>query len=263
MKRYFKIIWIIFKNAYIRDKKIPGQVFSKLLFNIAEIAVTIIFFEVIFSNTQTLGGWNFYQVLFLYAFTKVIISINNGWSKGGLNAFATEFVRRGDFDFYLTKPANPMILVSISKPRIYQFIAVIFEIGLAIYAVVAGQINIGLSNLIWFLVLTVFGIILYYFLSVLTVAPAFWLVKIWALQDLIGRLGQVMRYPAGVFPPFVRFVLMSVFPIIAISYLPVDILFNQVKIEYIIYIIVLTFVFGFLTNSIWKLGQNRYSSASS
>lgn len=263
MIKYLKITWIIFKNAYIRDSKIPGMIFSKTLFNIAEIAVTIIFFDVIFSNIQTLAGWNFYQVLFLYAFAKVIISINNGWFRGGLNTFASELVRRGDYDFYLTKPANPMILVSLSKPRIYQFIAVIFEIGLACYALIAGHISIGLSNLIWFLILAIFGLILYYFLSVLTVVPAFWFVRLWSLQDLMGRLSQVMRYPSGVFPPFIRIVLMSAFPIIAVSYLPTNILFNQVKIEYIIYIILITFFFGFLTNFIWQQGQKRYSSASS
>jgi len=263
MKKYFKITWILFKNAYIRDKKIPGQIFSKTLFNISEIAVTIIFFDVIFSNTRTLAGWNFYQVLFLYAFAKIIISINNGWARGGLNTFASEYIRRGDFDFYLTKPVNPMILVSLSKPRIYQFIAVIFEIGLAVYAIVAGHISIGLTNLIWFLILAILGMILYYFLSVLTVVPAFWFIKIWSLQDLIGRLSQVMRYPAGVFPSFIRVILMSVFPIIAISYLPTNLLFNQVKIEYIIYIVILIIIFGTLTNFIWKLGQRHYSSASS
>lgn len=263
MIKYLKITWIIFKNAYIRDSKIPGTIFSKTLFNLSEIAVTIIFFDVIFSNTPTLAGWNFYQVLFLYAFAKVIISINNGWARGGLNTFATELVRRGDYDFYLTKPVNPMILVSISKPRIYQFIAVIFETGLALYALIAGHISIGFSNLLWFLVLAVLGLVLYYFLSVLTVVPTFWFVRLWSLQDLIGRLNQVMRYPAGVFPSFIRFILMSVFPLIAISYLPVEALFNQVKIEYIIYVVLITFFFGFLTNFIWQLGQKRYSSASS
>lgn len=263
MIKYLKINWILFKNAYIRDSKIPGVVFSNVIFQIVEITVTIVFFKVLFANANTLAGWNFYQVLFLYAFAKIIISIHSGWTKGGLAELASEMIRRGDFDFYLIKPVNPMVLVSISKPRIYNFIAVLFEVGLCLYALVAGGISVGLTNFIWFVVLAFLGLILYYFLSVLTVVPAFWFVRLWALQDLMNRLGQMMRYPAGVFPPFIRNIFMTAFPIIAISYLPVQTLFYPPKIGYIIYILILTVFFGFLTNLIWKMGQKRYSSASS
>lgn len=263
MIKYLKINWILFKNAYIRDSKIPGVVFSNVSFHIAEIAITIIFFKVIFANTQELAGWNFYQVLFLYAFAKIIISIHNGWARGGLKRFASELIRRGDYDFYLVKPVDPMILVSISQPRIYNFLAVLFELGLCLYAIIAGQIQIGLINFLWFLYLTFFGLILYYFLSVLMVVPAFWFVRLWSLQDLMGRLSQVMRYPVGVFPPFIRTILMTVFPIAAIAYLPVYTLFYPPKIEYIIYILLITLIFGFIANYVWHLGNKRYSSASS
>lgn len=263
MTKYLKINWMIFKNAYIRDSKIPGTVVSRIAFHIADIALTILFFSIIFANTNNISGWNFYQVLFLYAFAKIIISVHGGWTQGGLKQFAGEMVRRGDYDFYLTKPVNPMILVSISKPRIYNFIAVLFEINLAIYALVVGHIQINIINFMWFLLLGIAGLVLYYFLLVLTVVPAFWFIRLWSLQDLMGRFNQVMRYPAGVFPPFIRFILMTIFPIIIISYLPAQALFNQVKMEYIIYVALLVVFFGFFTDFIWKLGQKRYSSASS
>lgn len=263
MFKYFKINWIIFKNAYIRDMKIPGQIFSKILFQLVEIIITIVFFDIIFSNTKTLAGWNFYQVLFLYAFSMFIIAVTNAWTRGGLKQMAAELVRRGDYDFYLTKPVNPMILVSISKPRIYQFIGALFDLGLCAYAILAGNITITLSNLIWFLVIAFFGFILYYFLVVLTVVPAFWFVRLFALQDLMGRMNQFMRYPLGVFPPFIRVALMTAFPIIAVAFLPTQALFGEIKIEYIVYIILLTIFFALITNFIWKQGEKRYSSASS
>lgn len=263
MIKYLKINWILFKNAYIRDSKIPGVVLSNVAFHLLDIAVTIVFFKIIFSNISELAGWNFYQVLFLYAFAKVIISINNGWFRGGLKDFATELIRRGNYDFYLIKPVDSMILVSISQPRIYNFIAALFEIGICFYAIWAGQIHIGLINFLWFLYLSFFGLILYYFLSILTIVPTFWFIRLWSLQDLMGRLSQVMRYPSGVFPPFIRTVLMTAFPIIAVAYLPVYTLFYPPKIEYIIYIALVTIIFGFLANFVWQIGNKRYSSASS
>lgn len=263
MIKYIRINWIIFKNSYIRDLKIPGMITSRITFYLVDIALSILFFKVIFANTQTLAGWNFYQVLFLYAFAKIIISIHSGWTKNGLARFSSEMVRRGDYDFFLIKPVNPMFLVSISRPHLYNFIGVLFEINLALYALIIGHISVGFGNLIWFFVLAGFGLVLYYFLLVLTAVPAFWFVRLWSLQDVMGRLNQVMRYPAGVFPPFIRAIFMTAFPIIAISYLPVQTLFNGPKIEYIMGILALTVFFGYLTNFIWQLGQKHYSSASS
>jgi len=236
---------------------------SRIIFYLADISLTILFFSVIFANTETLAGWTFYQVLFLYAFAKIIISAHNAWTKNGLGRFSSEMVRRGDYDFFLTKPVNPMILVSISRPHLYNFFGMFFEIGLAIYALIAGQISLGFWNIVWFFVLALFGFVLYYFLLVLNAVPAFWFVRLWSLQDLMGRLNQTMRYPIGVFPPIVRAIFMSVFPIIAISYLPVQTLFYEVKLEYIVYMILLTVFFGYITNLIWQLGQKHYSSASS
>lgn len=263
MIRYFKINWILFKNSYIRDSKIPGVIFANVAMKLFDVVITIIFFKVIFSNTTELSGWSFYQVLFLYMFTKVVVTIQNIWVTSGVKKFAREMIRRGDYDFYLSKPVNPMILVSISQPRIYYLIALILEIILCFYAVMIGGMEIHFVNLIWFLFLAVFAIVLYYFLSLLTVVPAFWFIRLWSLQDLMGRLNQVMRYPAGVFPYLIRVILLTAFPIIAISYVPSYILFNPPKIEYIIYIPFITIFFGLLVSFIWRKGNKHYASASS
>lgn len=68
--RYARINYVLFKNSLIRDSQIPGHIIASTLFRILELIISIVFFKVIFANVTTLAGWNYYQVLFLYAFAR-------------------------------------------------------------------------------------------------------------------------------------------------------------------------------------------------
>ncbi|MFA7253340.1 MAG: ABC-2 family transporter protein [Patescibacteria group bacterium] len=263
IKKLFIINAIIFRNAYIRDSKIGGFIFFSVISQLVDILTSILFFNIIFANIQEVGGWNFHQVLFLYAFIMSIQILHGAWLKKGINSMSNELIRLGDMDFFLTKPVNPMILISISKPRMYSFIAFAFDIGLMIYAAVTGHFQLAFIKIVWFLVLAVFSFILYYLLSVLTVIPAFWFTRLWSLSNLMNRLAQFARYPAGMFPRVIRIAFFTLFPILVVSYLPVKTLFFKPVFSDIIYLIAVTVLFGFLTNWLWKLGTQKYGSASS
>lgn len=263
MKKYYKILKILLRNAYIRDSKIPGYVFSGIAFNVVEITFTVVFFNVIFNNTQTLAGWNFYQILFLYMVAKVVTSVNATFTKNGTNSMSEELIRHGGLDIYLTRPADPMILVSLSKPRIYGIISVAFEAVLAIYALAHTGINYGVANILFFFIMFALSFILYYFLRWITLMPAFWFIRLYSLRDLMGKFNQFMRYPAGIFPSVLKYALFVFFPILTISYIPTRTLFYQPRFEFIIYMFVATFVFGIITKLLWQAGLKHYGSASS
>jgi len=263
MIKYLKINWILFKNSYIRDSKIVGYRLSVMTFQIIDILFAVLFFDILFTNTKNLAGWSFYQVLFLYAFSKGVLALHSAWTRKGTESLSTELIRTGEFDFYMTKPIDPMIVISISKPRIFDFIALFFDISLMVYALIKGGFDLGVKNIIWFIFLSFFAVILYYFLKMLTIIPAFWLVRLYSLRDIMHRLSQFMRYPAGVFPPFLKFALFVFFPVMAATYIPVRTLFYPPEFKYILYMILITVIFGFITRFFWKLGERSYSSASS
>jgi len=263
MLRYIKINLVLFRNSFIRDSQMPVHIISSFTWRILDIIISLIFFNVIFSNIQNLAGWNYWQVVFLYAFSRTIILTHNAWTKRGVQSMATDLIRRGEFDFYLAKPVDSMIMVSIKSPRIYNFITLAFMIPLGIYAAIKSGMPIGLDNVFWFLILAALGFILYYFLMILCVIPAFWFIRLWAISEIMDKLNTFMRYPAGIFSEGIKVAVLVLFPIVTASYLPASILFYPPKIEYIVYMILITAAFGALTRYLWGLGVKSYSSASS
>jgi len=263
MKKYFKTLYMFCKNAYIRDKGIPGFVIGGVFFEFIEIAVTVIMFNVIFDNTKSLGGWDFYQTLFLYAFVKVIFALNNTFFKGGIRSLARDMIREGTLDFHLTKPMNSLILMIISKPKIYPLINGFFASLLAAYAIIVGNIPVTFVQFLWLIFLTFFSMILYICLQLIIVIPVFWLTKVWALQGIMGRISQFMRYPARMFPPVLKTILLIIFPVLAVSYVPVATFIEPPRALLIFFIIFATLVFSLLTQLFWNLGLRKYTSASS
>ena len=262
MKKFLRINWIIWRNALLRDSKISGFILSSILFQVFDIVNSIVFIVIIFLHTSSLAGWSIYQVLFLYAFSQTISILHGAWTKQGINNLASELIRLGDYDFYLTKPFDTMTLVSISKPRAYVLVKLFFNFSLLIFALThCGHLPI--LNYFWFLVLFAFSFFLYYAVKVITVVPAFWIIKTWGLTDLMDRISTLMRYPASIYPRILNFFLSTLFPILLISYLPAKALLFQPKISYVAYMAVLTIVFVLLARFIWRKGERNYGSASS
>jgi len=263
MKKYLKIIWTVIRNAYIRDSKIPGFVFVSLVTSMLEIVITIVFFDIIFSASESIAGWTFYQVLFLYALAKTITLFHSALTKNGIQAMAHSYVRMGELDFYLTKPIDSMFLVSVSKPKIYSFVSMLLAIGLGTYSLIHSGTHFGLASMIWFVVLAFTTTLLYYYIEVLTIIPTFWLLQAWSLADAINKLQQFMRYPNGIFSRAIRYGLTFIFPIMVVAYYPVKVLFHGPTFSDITTVFAVTTAFILITRYLWRLGERSYSSASS
>jgi ABC-2 type transport system permease protein len=263
MKRYWKIFWVILKNVYTRDSKINGYVVVNVLTQFLYTFLLIVFFGVIFDFTDNLAGWNFYQVLFLFGFARAVTDFSKIVYRSGLNSMAGELVRLGEFDFYLTKPADAMILVSISKPNLYTTLAWLFDLSLMVYAIVAGDLPIQFANLLWFIFLAIVGFILYFFLSMLLVIPSFWVQRLFILSSLIGKFSEIFRYPMGMFNMLTKIFAAVIFPILVVTYVPVKTLFYPPEWYEILYLVAITFIFGLIVRLLWDYGVRGYSSASS
>ncbi len=263
MIKYFRIFKIIFKNAYLRDSIIGGVVIFNLIISLLEIFMTIVLFNVIFSNITSLAGWNYYQVLFIFSMMKITSVISGLIYRKGLGKMANEMVRLGNYDFYLSKPVNSMVMVSLCEPKIYQIITLLAVITLAVFSAVISAVTIPAINVICFAMFFFLGQILFYFLSVISIVPTFWFVRLYSLYDVMNRFLQFARYPAGIYSSIIKAFLFVVFPVLAVTFIPAWVLFNPIDYRYAIYMVVITVLFGFIATKLWKLGERHYGSASS
>lgn len=263
MKKFLRIIKILMRNAIIRDSKLLGFVSVSILQELSSIVVNIVFFNVIFANITSLAGWSFYQVLFLYAYSKTITAFSSAFTRFGLKDVGEHLIKFGDYDFFMIRPVDSMALVSFSRPKPTRLVATIFYASLAVYCVLKTGIAIDAQSLIWFLFLTVFGVVLFYCLEVLTVIPAFKFVRVWSLPEIVPKMSEFMRYPIGIFSTPFKILLFGIFPILTTSYIPSDVLFGDPELSKIIYLVAITVTFFIIIRKLWRSAERNYSSASS
>lgn len=262
MKKFIKINLILIRNAWVRDSKISGYILSQILLQAFDVFVSVAFIKIVFLVSPQVGGWNIYELLFLFSYLQLVGTLNSSWLKRGVNSMAEEMIRMGEYDFYLTKPYDTLTLVSISKPRIYTMAKFFMYLAIMIYALS----NIGglpLVNYLWLGFLFVNSFLLFHAMRVLIVTPVFWTIRASSLTDVMDRMMHIMRYPATIYPRVLMLIFSTVFPILVISYFPVRSVLFQPDLRYIIYVVAITIIFNFLSRFFWNLGEKNYSSASS
>lgn len=263
MIRYIKVNLRIIRNALIRDLKIPGFVLVNILTEGMQILTLVTLFTIIFRNTPELVGWSYWQVLFLYFYSRVIFDLDQGWTRKGLRELAKNLIRKGDLDFFLMKPIDPLFLVAVNKPRVYKMLTCTANLFIAIYCAHRSGIPIHTTNVLWFVFLTLFGIVLFFSLNVITAIPTFWWIKVTSFSEITSRLGSLIRYPAGIYSMPLKIIFFVLFPLLVITYIPVSTLFYPPKPLYIAYAVCISVVFYAFARVFWRIGLKHYSSASS
>ncbi len=263
MKKFWKITYILYRNAVIRDSKISFALIAGMMTTLLDGVISVLIILLVYTKTETIGGWNLYETLVLIAVTQIITIIHSSWTKKGTGSFAQSMVRMGDYDFYLTKPFDPMISVSISKPRIYNLIKLPFSLYIFFYGFSHINRVIPLENILWFIPMFICGFLLFYAIRIITIIPSFWIIKSYELPTITDRIQNVVKYPANIYPRSLVLVFSTILPIFAIAYIPVKILLFQPKISYIVYMLFITSVSLLIARFFWKFAEKSYGSASS
>jgi ABC-2 type transport system permease protein len=163
--------------------------------------------------------------------------------------------------FYSLSPS--FLSVLLKRPRPYVILNTLFFIMLGSYSILKGGIQISFAGVCFLIFLTIFSVVLISFLRLLTVIPVFWFIRLWAIQDVLNKFVQFMRYPAKVFALPLRIGLFVVLPVLAASYIPASIFvigFNWLQ---ALYLMIITYIFVIITKAFWKAGLKKYGSASS
>ncbi len=233
-----------------------------ILLEIFVLAWEIISLSIIFSNTQTLGGWNLGELVVLLGVFHLVNALMNVLIWPNTEKFNTS-VRDGTFDYTLLQPAGSMFLVTFSRMVIWR----IWDLALG--AVLIG-IGIRMSghaatpaNLLSFLFLALTGSIILYSLWVVMIAATFWFTKFDNNVTILQALLDTGRYPSTVYPFWLRMIITYLVPIAVATTVPVQALRGELSFAQILLYVGISIVCFIVASRIWKAGVKKYSGASS
>ena len=258
----FRLLATFLKINIQQDLAYRADALVNMVLSLMWLGWELISLSIIFSNTDELGGWGPGALIALLGVWRLVNVLMTTIVWPNTEKFNTG-VREGSLDYTFLQPVNSQLLVSITRIVVWRVWDVFLAIGLIIVGInMSGSITTP-ANIIIFLGLTASGTAVIYSLWVVLISLTFWFTKFDNNVTIMQALMDAGRYPAQVYPFWLRTIITFVIPIAIATTVPLQALRG----ELIWWQVIAFFLAGglaiFLSSRIWRAGVRRYSGASS
>ncbi len=217
----------------------------------------------IFRRAPVIMGWSYEDILFLYGFSLLPLSLFNLLSIN-LHYFSEIYIVQGKFDRVLLRPVNSLIQILFEQFRVEALADM--GLGIAIMISMAPKVGFELDgfSLLFIIAATVLGAILYIAIFVGLTAVSFWMEDRVGISPPIYNMMAFGRYPLDIYSTPLKLMLSWVLPFGFAAFYPVAFLLGKEGMGRMA--VALPFVVAtFLTVAIvaWNRGVRNYSSTGS
>jgi ABC-2 type transport system permease protein len=233
-----------------------------ILLNLLWLGWELLSLSIIFSNTQTLGGWGPGELIALLGVFRLINTLMAALIWPNTEKFNAS-VRDGSFDYNLLMPVDSLFLVSFSRITVWRIWDLLLAFILIIVGVnMAGDFVTPLS-LLSFILLTLSGGVVLYSLWIVLIALTFWFTKFDNNVTILQALLDSGRYPSTVYPAWLRVIVTFVIPIAVATTVPLQALRGDLNGGQILLFLGVGMASFAIASQVWRFGVKRYSGASS
>lgn len=231
--------------------------------NLVSLGVQLLVLSAVFSKVESLRGWSYDQVLFIYGFSLLPLGLFNLVSVN-LYGFSEQYIIEGDFDRILLRPVNPLAQILCSSFGTGGINELILGGAVMAYAGSRLGLDLGLAGLALLPLLAVSAALVYTGVFLGLTALSFWMEDRLGLAPPVYNVIRFSRYPVTIFSPLVRLLLTFVLPFAWVAFYPAAWYVGGEQWERVALLTPvvggLTFGIGYLT---WTRGVRRYTSTGS
>lgn len=174
---YIRLFATYLRLGALGELEYRANFWINLLQSILELSVALGGLAVVFSHTDTLGGWRPEEILALLGVYFLIGGLIRTLIRPSMVKFM-EDVRQGTLDFTLTKPADSQVLVSIQRVELWRLADVLIALPVLFTALVRLRAQLGLAEALTFGVTALSGGLIIYSFWLMLSTCAFWFVKV-------------------------------------------------------------------------------------
>lgn len=233
-----------------------------ILLNLMWLGWELLSLGIIFSNTETIGGWGFGELIALLGVFRLVntLMIALIWPN---TERLNQSIRDGSMDYMLLQPINSMFLVTFSRITVWRVWDLVLATVLIIVGInMAGDI-VTPPQLLTFLLLTVSGAVIIYSIWIVLISLTFWFTKFDNNVTILHALLDAGRYPATVYPVWLRVIVTFIIPVAVATTVPLQALRGDLTMSRVLIFFIVGIVSFLVASQVWKRGLKQYSGASS
>lgn len=239
-----------------------AEALVNILLNLFWLGWELLSLSIIFSNTPTLGGWGPGELIALLGVFRLVNAMMAAVIWPNTEKFNTA-IRDGSWDYTLLKPVSSLFLVTFTNLVIWR----VWDLALAGVLIGVGlHLSSGaasLGSVAVFAVLVASGMLIIYSLWIVLIALTFWFVKFDNNVTILQALLEAGRYPATVYPFWLRMIVTFVVPVAVATTVPLQALRGELSPGSVLLSLAVGVAAFGIAIRVWQAGTRQYGGASS
>jgi ABC-2 type transport system permease protein len=258
----FKILTTMLKINIQQELAYRTDTVVNILISLMWLGWELLSLSIIFSNTATLGGWGPGELIALLGVFRLVNTLMAALIWPNTEKFNNS-MRDGSLDYTLLQPVNSLFLISFSRIVIWRVWDVILAAVLIIGGISLSGGSVTVFNLFSFVLLAASGILIIYSLWIVMIACTFWFVKFDNNVTILQALLDTGRFPATVYPIWLRLIVTFVVPVAVATTVPLQALRGELRWWQVLLFLGVGALSLLVARQLWRAGVRRYSGASS
>ncbi|MGH7994979.1 MAG: ABC transporter permease [Opitutaceae bacterium] len=236
-----------------------------LIWSLVELfwmAVNLLLIAVIYAHTNSIAGWNAYQMTLLVGTAMLVQRLAMGFFWTNLYEMARN-IRTGDFDFFLAQPGHPLFMASTRKLDPDGLINSVIALGVVAYAAHHLGLHPALLDLALYGFMLLVGLAIHYSFLVISMSATFWMVGAQGIEGAYFTLADFGRLPREAFRGVARIAFVWLIPVVVVTNGPARTLIHGFHLAWLLWLAAAALVWFALAVFVFNRGLRRYASASS
>jgi ABC-2 type transport system permease protein len=233
-----------------------------ILLNLMWLGWELLTLSIIFSNTETIGGWGFGELIALLGVFRLVNTMMIALIWPNTEKF-NQSIRDGSMDYTILQPVNSMFLVTFSRITVWRIWDLFLAVGLIVIGINMSGDSVTPLHILTFILLALSGVIIIYSLWIVLIALTFWFTKFDNNVTILQALLDAGRYPSTVYPVWLRIIVTFLIPIAVATTVPLQALRGDLDASRIVMFLLIGVASFLIASRVWKAGLKRYSGASS
>jgi ABC-2 type transport system permease protein len=225
--------------------------------------VQLLAFETIYSQVDSIGGWNRGQMIIFVGTFAIINALNMLLYFFGVVDIPGK-IKRGDLDQYLTKPVNPLLRITFENVNPGSIPLVIFSVLIVCYGVSITGIEISFLTGLAYTVLVLLMTLLWYDMELILRTIPFLVISANGIMQLEDQLIEMnFKIPGVLYRGIFKALFYFILPYGIMSTVPTQMLSGVLTMPGLIHALCVTVGFTVFALWFWRFGLKHYKSASS
>jgi viologen exporter family transport system permease protein len=259
--RYLRLVGLFFRISIINELEYRANFFVQIFQTVLGLMVSFGGLSIIFSHTDNLGGWRQDELLALVGVYFLVGGLINLVIQPSMQKLM-EDVRQGTLDFMLTKPEDAQFLVSLRQVQIWQLVDIVLGLVVIIGALVRIGSVIGIGQAAGFGLALICGTAIVYSFWLMLATCSFWFVKIDNILVIFQSMYEAGRWPVGIYPGWLRFMLTFLVPVAFAVTVPAEAVVGRLTPVELLGAVGLALALLGVSRWFWSIGIRYYSGAS-